>query len=60
MFLANSLKDKIKRNFLENSPNTLEKAKFSYSPPKKKRETFIKFYRKNSRWYISISRRITQ
>ena len=46
MFLANSLKDKIKRNFLENSPNTLEKAKFSYSPPKKNEKLLLNFIEK--------------
>ena len=43
MFLANSLKDKIKRSFLENSPNTLEKAKFSYSPRKRNEKVLLSF-----------------
>ena len=33
MFLANSLKEKLKRTYLENDPDAIGKPPFSYNPP---------------------------
>lgn len=43
MFLANSLKEKLKRNFLENNPDSIGKAPFSYNPPPRDPRQLLSF-----------------
>ena len=43
MFLANSLKEKLKRNFLENETNNMEQTKFPYKSPPKDPRVLLSF-----------------
>ena len=48
MFLANSLKEKLKRNFIENEPEESTEAKFKYSPSQKDPRILLSFKDGNS------------
>ena len=43
MFLANSLKEKLKRNFIENEPEESSEVKFKYSPSQKDPRILLSF-----------------
>ena len=43
MFLANSLKEKLKKNFLENETDNMEHTKFPYKSPPKDPRVLLSF-----------------